>query len=214
MRSPSMAAARSLCAVRVASRSLSILFGDTKPCCASCSVRRWVMRACSSATVAAAMRLPACRTVACAAPMRAFCSRIVRSSSIGLSAGRSCASASPALTASPSRSVMRCSLPASGAETTKRSRRRVRASSSIVVSKRPTLAVATSTSIGRGANAHTSRAARAATVRPPNSRVLRCMCVFYSRVLSAATMSSRSMRRRTTSALASPAATTQMPAQA
>ncbi len=82
----------------------------------------------------------------------------------------------------------------------------------MVVSKGPTVASAISTSTGRGAKAQASSAASVMATTPPMNTVLRFMV--HSLVFSAATMSSLSMRLRTTSALAAPAATMQIAAQA
>jgi hypothetical protein len=137
---------------------------------------------------------------------------VLRSSSSGGSTGVSVATTAPAATVSPSRSAMRARRPASGALTMWRSGRRVLASSSIVLSKGPTAAVAISTSTGRGAKAQ-ARAATTASAAAPVITSVRLFIV-HSLVFSAATMSSRSMRLRTTSALAAAAASTARPAQA
>ncbi|MCW5632857.1 MAG: hypothetical protein KIT17_05915 [Rubrivivax sp.] len=68
--------------------------------------------------MARSLREAARCTLSSAAATRARSSRCVRSSSIAGSTGVSMATGCPAGTASPSRSVMRASRPASGAETT------------------------------------------------------------------------------------------------
>ncbi len=112
------AASVSRCAALSDSRSVSSLVGAMKPSFASCSLRLSSLRACSCATLARSMRVAARSRLACVASMRAPSSRVVRSSSSGASTGVRLATTMSALTASPSRSVMRDRRPASGAETT------------------------------------------------------------------------------------------------
>ena len=208
------AASSSFCAASARAGRCRAWSARRSPARASCSVRSTSLFACSSATLARSMRASTRLTCASAISTRTCCSRSVRSSTIGASTGVSIATTAPAATVSPSRSV--------DARQHAGERRRddvavAQPRLAVLVDRRLEAArasrVATSTSTGRGANAQASSGD--APTAPSAARTQRFFDLHaQSLVFRAATMSSRSMRRRTTSALATPAASTQSAAHA
>ncbi len=150
---------------------------------------------------------PRARRCACAASTRASSSRSVRSSCIGDSTGVSVATTAPASTASPSRSAMRAS------RAGQRRRHDVAIEQSRLAvfvdrwSRRP-VARARDLDLHRPRRERPGRAGRCTPATEPPDQPLVFSSSCQSLVFNAATMSSLSMRRRTTSALATPAAST------
>ena len=170
--------------------------------------------ACWLCTRTCSRRAFACSSSAAAALTRDCASARVLESSSDAAAGANVAmTVWLATTRSPGRSSIRRTRPATGADTTNRSRTRVRPSWSSVSDSGPRVTRAKSTGTGRGRVARNSPAANTRPMAPQKAIRRRVVLVIgwssslvprpglrYSLVFSTSTRSSRSSRRRTTSA--------------